>query len=302
MDKIDTLMLDGRQLKLFLAILEEGSVSKAAERFGLNQSTASHHLERLRRSLGDPLFVKLGQRITPTDHAISLAPRVRELVAAIEGLRAETGYHPSSDDRTITIAANTAECMPMLCAFRAYLAKEAPQAPLRLLELGSRARIEALLESGAADLVLTIRAERYPTSLNRLEYSTDRLVCYFDPSVRGPVHTPEDYCRSEHAALDFGGPRKSTVESAIERAGFSRHVQLAAPDVHALARLMVGTKLITTFQSELRMSAFSALECCEVPLAMPPVHHDLVWHRRLDASLRNQWLRDAVLACRSQAS
>lgn len=302
MDKIDTLLLDGRQLKLFLAILDERSVSKAAERFALNQSTASHHLDKLRRSLGDPLFVKLGQGITPTDHAISLAPRIRELVASIEGLSAESGYDPSSDERMITVAANTAECLPMLSALRLFLSETTPNAPLRFLELGSRSRIETLLESGEADLVLTVRAVRYPASVKWIEFSSDRLVCFFDGEQRDPVQTPAEYCAAGHAALDFGGVRKSTVELAVERAGYERQIQLSAPDVNALAKLIVGTTLIATFQSDLKTSVFRDLDCCDVPMEMPNMYQDLVWHRRQDASPRNQWLRAAVLASRPNSA
>lgn len=298
MEKIDTLALDGRQLKLFLAILDEGSVSKAAARFGLNQSTASHHLDKLRRSLGDPLFVKLGQGITPTDQATSIAPRIRELVAGIEGLAATNRYDPLSDESTFTIAANSAECLPMLCALQAHLAVAAPDVPLRVLELGSRSRIEVLLESGEADLVLTVRAERYPAAVKRLEFSTDRLVCFYDAAQRDAVETPEAYCAAGHAAMDFGGVRKSTVEQTIERAGLGRRVALAAPDVNVLAQMIIGTTLIATFQFGLKASAFRDLAWCEVPMDMPTMYQDLVWHRRLDASPRNQWLREAVLMCK----
>lgn len=298
MEKFDALGLDGRQLKLFLSILDTGSVGAAAARHGLNQSTVSHHLEKLRRALGDPLFVKLGKGITPTDYAIAIAPRVRALVAGIEGLTAEVGYDPGADDRSITLAANTAECVPMLQALTRMIERETRGATVRFLELGSRDRIEPLLETGEADLVLTIRAERYPASVNRVEYSSDRYGCFYDPKVRGPVETLEAYCAAGHAALDFGGASKSTVSAAIARAGGTRRVMLAAPDVNALAALIPGTPYVATFQSELGGSAFRNLEWCDVPLNLPPVKHDLVWHRRLDASPRNQWLRSCVLSCR----
>lgn len=299
MDRFDALGLDGRQLKLFLAILDAGSVGRAAEQFGLNQSTVSHHLDKLRRGLGNPLFVKLGKGITPTDFAIAIAPRVRALVAGIEGLSADVGYDPRSDTRSITVATNTAECMPMLRGLTLHLMQQAPNASLRFLELASRDRIEMLLETGEADAVLTIRSERYPASVNRVEYSSDRYVCFYDPRMRGPVDTVEAYCVAGHAALDFGRSGRSTVAKAIERAGHTREIRLAAPDVNALAALITGTPYIATFQSELSTSAFRQLAWCEPPLPLPPVHQDLVWHRRHDASPRNQWLRSAIVAHRS---
>ncbi|MEM7283516.1 MAG: LysR family transcriptional regulator, partial [Pseudomonadota bacterium] len=56
MQNIDLMALDGRSLRVFLVVFEEMSVSKAAQRLDLTQSTVSHILDKLRNGLGDPLF------------------------------------------------------------------------------------------------------------------------------------------------------------------------------------------------------------------------------------------------------
>jgi len=73
MKEIDHLALDGHALELFLAVLEEGSVTAAATRLGLTQSAVSHALNKLRRIAGDPLFAKSGRGIVATAHAQALA-------------------------------------------------------------------------------------------------------------------------------------------------------------------------------------------------------------------------------------
>ena len=60
MNKIDHLALDGHALELFLAVLEEGSVTAAATRLGLTQSAVSHALNKLRRIVGDPCLPNPG--------------------------------------------------------------------------------------------------------------------------------------------------------------------------------------------------------------------------------------------------
>ena len=72
MKDFDFEKLDGQLLKTFLLILEENSVSVAAERLDVNQSTVSHSLNKLRRILGEPLFVRSGQGRTPTETALAL--------------------------------------------------------------------------------------------------------------------------------------------------------------------------------------------------------------------------------------
>ncbi|MEM9061410.1 MAG: LysR family transcriptional regulator [Pseudomonadota bacterium] len=294
MQKFDTLQLDGRQLKLFLAILDSGSVSEAADRMRMNQSTASHHLDRLRKSLGDPLFVKLGKGITPTDHAIGVADRVRTLVAGLEGLTADISYDPATDTRPFSLATNTAEHLPLLKRLQRTLARVAPSMPVRFLELGSRSRIERLLDTGEADLVLSVGAAAYAASLVAEVFSIDQLVCFYDPAQRTAPDTIESYSAAPHAALDFGGSRKSNVTLALERAGHERHIAVTAPDMHALAELMRGTPMVATFQSDLTSSVFAGFETCAVPVRMPAVSHDLIWHRRMDASMRNRWFRQLL--------
>ncbi|NNC55331.1 MAG: LysR family transcriptional regulator, partial [Pseudomonadales bacterium] len=61
MKNINYLSLDGQSLTTFLAVLEELSVSRAAERLGVTQSAVSHTLTKLRLAMGDPLFVRSGR-------------------------------------------------------------------------------------------------------------------------------------------------------------------------------------------------------------------------------------------------
>lgn len=58
MSKFDHLGLDGNTLTTFLTVLEEMSVSRAAERLGVTQSAVSHTLEKLRTVFNDPSCVR----------------------------------------------------------------------------------------------------------------------------------------------------------------------------------------------------------------------------------------------------
>ena len=64
--------LDGRLLKLLLAVVETGSITGAALQLGVTQSAVSHLLDKLRAITGDPLFVKSGRGIVATQRALLL--------------------------------------------------------------------------------------------------------------------------------------------------------------------------------------------------------------------------------------
>ena len=54
-------MLDTDQLRSFLAIVDSGSFTRAAERVHKTQSAVSMHIRRLEEQLGCALFVKQGR-------------------------------------------------------------------------------------------------------------------------------------------------------------------------------------------------------------------------------------------------
>src|SRR3990172_2614702 len=106
MKKIDQLALDGHALRLFLAVLNEGSVTAAAARLGLTQSAVSHALQKLRDIDGDPLFVKSGRGIIATAHARSLAQQARALLDAMKVFASGASFDASTARLAFTIAAN----------------------------------------------------------------------------------------------------------------------------------------------------------------------------------------------------
>jgi DNA-binding transcriptional LysR family regulator len=65
-------------LKVFDAVMETRSASRAADALGMSQSAASHALARLRAQVTDPLFVRVAGRLEPTPRAERLAEPMRE--------------------------------------------------------------------------------------------------------------------------------------------------------------------------------------------------------------------------------
>src|SRR5579871_2495604 len=73
-------MLDTDQLRSFLAIVDLGSFTKAAERVHKTQSAVSMHIRRLEETLGCALFVKQGRGARLTAEGESLIDYARRIV------------------------------------------------------------------------------------------------------------------------------------------------------------------------------------------------------------------------------
>ncbi|NVJ11705.1 LysR family transcriptional regulator, partial [Myxococcus sp. AM001] len=64
--------LDLNLLLVFDALMQEGNLTRAAERLHLSQSTVSNALARLRQQLGEELFQRTARGMTPTARAQAL--------------------------------------------------------------------------------------------------------------------------------------------------------------------------------------------------------------------------------------
>lgn len=76
--------LDLRQLHYFVALVEHGTISAAAEALGLAQPSLSENIARLERRLGVQLAVRTGRGIQLTDAGLVLARHARQLVKDAE--------------------------------------------------------------------------------------------------------------------------------------------------------------------------------------------------------------------------
>ncbi|MDD9920822.1 MAG: LysR family transcriptional regulator [Boseongicola sp.] len=295
MEKFDILSIDGQKLRILATIYETGSVSRTAELFDLNQSTISHTLERLRQAIGDPLFIKEGRGIVPTDKAVTIMPRVLEIVGALEGLALADNYNPAEDSMPLKLAIPTPALLPETKSIFLRLVEEAPQMRLDLKRLAPREALVKMLNDQEVDLAITIAHERYPTSLRHMSLHDDDLVVFYDPNCREPITTVEEYANAQHAVVTFGGNSASVVETALHKIGLGRQVSFVAPTASMLGSFIKGTELIATMPSRLFNAGYGALAYSEPPFPLPKLSYDLVWHRRGEDSGRNRWLRGVVL-------
>ncbi len=81
-------MLSLRQLEVFLAVIEAGSTTRAAEAVALSQSAASNALSELESRLGEKLFDRVGKRLVLNASGRALQPRARALL--VQARDAET--------------------------------------------------------------------------------------------------------------------------------------------------------------------------------------------------------------------
>src|SRR6185295_150773 len=87
--------VDLNLLRVFDALLEEGSVTRAGARLGLSQSAVSHSLNRLRALLGDELFLRTSNGVRPTQRASEIGPEVHAALRQLQSALSIKTFDPA---------------------------------------------------------------------------------------------------------------------------------------------------------------------------------------------------------------
>src|SRR5262245_6008209 len=111
--------LDLNLLRVFDAVMAEGSLTRAADILSLSQSAVSHALQRLRAAVGDELVMRTAYGVVPTARAQALWPTVRTALGQLQQAVAPGQFEPRTDPANFRLAmadATAATWLPPLVA------------------------------------------------------------------------------------------------------------------------------------------------------------------------------------------
>lgn len=295
MSNFDYLGLDGRALRLFLAVLEEGSVTRAAERLGMTQSAVSHTLDKLRAITGDPLFVKAGRGIVATAHAEALGGTIPGVLDALKGIASPPSFDPATSEREFIIAANDYQRDLLLPAVMRRFGGEAPGIRMRVMPSGMPT-LEMLREN-RCDLVLApeIAGSNGSSDVLDAPLLSDPLVCFYDPAVRSAPKDLADYLASEHIGVRLDENERGDFERAFRALGIHRRVRVVVGNAAGVRTFMAGTELLAILPSLLGQELLQRFAWCMPPFEAPSLPAHMFWHRRHQSDAAHQWLRQMII-------
>src|SRR5215470_12004641 len=106
------------ELRTFIEVARDGSLSGAARRLGLAQPTVGRHIDGLEAALGVTLFTRSPRGLAATPAALALVPHVDTMAAAAAALTRAAAGEAAPDRGTVRVTAS--EVMPpLLAAFHA---------------------------------------------------------------------------------------------------------------------------------------------------------------------------------------
>jgi len=289
MNPIDITALDLNILKVFEALHEEGSATRAAVRLGLTQSAVSAALGRLRRVYGDQLFTRTGRGLAATLRAQELKPLISEgLSKCRESLAIGQSQGGSYHGRSIAVGLSDDF---EVAVGRALINAVAAQAPgLRLAFRQTHSQIVGeMLQARTVDIAI-VSGGLSSRAISHETVGEGSYACLVDPA-----HVPSkrwrltlnEYVRRDHILISSGG-FIGVVDEALAAIQRQRRVVASTTHFAALPHLLSGSDAIATMPKHAAtvIAAQTGLRVLACPIAMPRYAVELGW--RTDA------LRDAA--------
>ncbi|WP_115720162.1 LysR family transcriptional regulator [Gallaecimonas mangrovi] len=292
------MQLDLNLLKVFDALMQCRSVSQAAKKLHLSQSTVSHALARCRSQLNDPLFVAGPSGMAPTPRAAALAPAFAEALATIEAaINENRAFDAASSQRRFTLAVGSYFDMVLLPKLMPRLLAQSPGVSLRLRVLGD-SDYQRELEQGELDLVIGFTEPAQLSSALQQQRLVTESVSLLSGQVLATPLTAKQLAALEYIYPSDWGHSQLLLDNWLKAQGIERRVRLQVPDFQALPGVLAATALcvaLPTAVAEL-YARQHGLFC--YPIAQQSLQFTLVqaWHPRFAQEPGLCWLRAQILA------
>lgn len=287
--------LDLNLLSALDALLQEGSVARAAARVGLTPPAMSRALGRLREVLGDPLLVRAGRGLVPTPRATALRERVHATYAEVQVLLSpETPIEPAELRRRFTVRADDAVVAALGPALLARLGAVAPGVTVVFAAEGEED--VAALREGHVDLDIGVQGDLAPEIRVRKLFRDERVVLVRGRRSAKRALSLAAFARRPQVDISRRGRTRGPIDDVLEQHGLARRVMAVVPTHLAAAVLVAQSDAVSLVSSRFARSIAEVLDVTWLPapahLASAPVA--MAWHPRFDADPGHVWFRNEM--------
>ena len=289
--------VDLRLLVAFNALMEERSVSRAAERLDLSQPAMSRNLQRLRQLFGDELFIRQSHGLSPSPRAEQLHQMLRPLLDDMLRLVAPVKVDPSQLRRTFRIGMLDLFSQIIVAQLLDRLKETAPHVRLKIVNLETYS-MESLA-SGQLDFILNLGDEA-PANIHSKVICYEEPVCLLrrdHPLAAGPMSL------EQFVGLPFihfwipGFNEHRQLDQLLFGEDLSRDVMLETNNLMTAMNALCDANLAMIAGKRVFRVLPRSQELVALPLPfseLEPVAIRLLWHRRYHADVEHQWMREQI--------
>lgn len=308
--------VDLNLLVILQVLIEEQSVTRAANRLNLSQSALSKSLNRLRNTLEDPLFQRTSHGLKPTSHALALAKILPSLLQDLYQITLPPTFSPESSHRKFSFSMVESAYETLLPCFIGSLLNQAPQIQLDSYLWTGQSFND--LQHGQIDFGITgidlypqsgFNIDKLPEGIEHHTLFKDQQVCLVrdnHPILTAGKNTEwslEQYLALSHVQVRCEGKEWWALDYFLADLGHHRKISATVPDFYGAASVCAHTDLVFTLPSNFASHALKLYPLTQlaVPFNFMPMACVLLWHERNNQDKGHQWIRDTISQSIQQA-
>ncbi len=293
-DKIDLHLI-----RVLNTVLTERSVSRAAIKLGMYQPAVSAALKRLRVLAGDPILVRSGSGMVPTDAGLRMIEPSASILRAAGMLFSDArGFDPATAETTFRLAASDYMDPLFLPQLVAQIKALAPRSHIEIQPLSAESDYRSHLAKGDADLVIG-NWSAPSDELHMARLFGDEVVCLVakdHPAVRRGWDAA-GWLAAEHIAPAAMHPgAKGVIDEHLDSLGMVRNITVRCPHFGLMPSMVASSLLVMTTGRQYceRFAGILPVKILPSPIEFPRMMYYQLWHERTHASNASKWLRERV--------
>jgi len=300
---VDLSRIDLNLFLIFDVIYREQNLTRASEELHLSQPAVSHALNRLRESLNDDLFQRVGRKMIPTPYAKVIISRVREALGQLQTTLADSlEFDPLTEQRTFTFACRDVLEVSALPLITKQLQKLAPNIQLRSVR-SDRQNIEAELIRGDIDFAADVLIATSHQIQNRIikQESISVVMSKHHPLMKMNKQrqkiTLAEYLQYQHVLVTSRLEGLGIEDVALSKIGKKRNIQLRCQNYLAANKVVAETNLLATMPTSYAKTLAKHQNnlVFDVPFKAPSLNVHLYWNEQSEQDPAIMWLLEEVL-------
>ncbi len=226
----------------FLAVVEAGSLTRAANRLGITQSALSRRIQQYETQLGATLLTRARQGVELTDVGRIACEEGRRLLATFDKLREEIALHKGLEHGRVRIGGGATAVSFLLPSAIAAFQQRHPKVVFQLKEAGS-AEIAEDVSRGHLELgIVTLPLRSHELAAEPLMDDEIVLVARRDhPLSHRRGLAVADLAGEGFVGFEAGTALRRLIDQALREAGIEPNVVMELRSIPSILRMVATT-------------------------------------------------------------
>lgn len=289
--------IDLNLLHVFTEIYSTRSITQASYNLGITQPAVSNALARLRKIIGDTLFLRSSHGMMPTPLAIEIAPVIRQAITSLDSIiDGSFNFNPAQCKKVFCLAMTDYGAATILPEITKAVDELAPNVGLRVIRLDKNSISEKLL-NGDVDLAFSSSLD-VASDIYAKELFSDEFTCMvrIDHESINETMSEGDFVNHPHVLYTPQEGKWGVVADLLSAQGIEHRTKVYTTHAYAIPQIIANTNLITVIPKRLAQTflQFGRFRLLTPPFDMPTLSVRQFWHLRTNNSQPDIWLRNLI--------